>query len=91
MMRPRPAAARVRRTGIALVHEGEYVVARAGSEALFDSDAHSAASAARPSTVHLHLPVEIEVISGAAGLDLDTITEHVLNRLSLGLDGVEGG
>jgi hypothetical protein len=90
-MRPRPAAARVRRTGIALVHEGEYVVARAGAEALFDSDGDASAATARPRAVHLHLPVEIEVVLGASGLDLDEIADHVLSRLSHGLDGVEGG
>ncbi|WP_207537828.1 hypothetical protein [Sabulicella rubraurantiaca] len=81
MISPRPSA-RVRRTGIALVHEGEVILPAPGSEALVERGL-----AAGPAAVHYHFPVEIEVTSGGAPLDLDALAEHVLARLSHGLDG----
>ncbi len=77
---------RVRRTGIALVHEGEMILPAPGSEALIERG-----SAAGPAAVHYHFPVEIEVVSGAGALDLDELAEHVLARLSHGLDGATEG
>lgn len=79
-------AARVRRTGLALVHEGEMVLPAPGSEALLER-----ATASGPAAVHYHFPVEVELVSGEAALDLDRIAEHVLGRLSTGLDGVSEG
>ncbi|MDB5370571.1 MAG: hypothetical protein JWP20_2129 [Roseomonas sp.] len=79
-------SARVRRTGIALVHEGEIILPAPGSEALLERG-----TASGPAAVHYHFPVEIEIISGGAAIDLDAVAEHVLARLSHGLDGTGEG
>ena len=50
---------RVRETGIALVHEGEYIMPAAGSEALIEP-----AALGSPATVNYYFPVEI-VIAGS--------------------------
>ena len=75
-------AARVRRTGIALVHAGELVLPAAGSEAQAE-----AAGEADRTTIHYHFPVEIEVVTVGEGVDHDLIAERTLERLLLGLQG----
>lgn len=72
--------ARVRRTGIALVHEGELVLPAAGSEAQSEvvlADARS--------VIHYHFPVEIEVRAPAEGPDPDELFEEMLDRLARAL------
>ncbi|GAA4878616.1 hypothetical protein [Actinomycetospora straminea] len=75
--------ARVGRTGIALVHEGELVLPAAGSEA----QAEQALEDER-GVVTYFFPVEIEVRSAASDLDLDSVADRVLSRLAQGLEGV---
>jgi hypothetical protein len=70
-------AARVTRTGIALVHEGELVLPAAGSEA----QAVQVGDDAR-STIHYYFPVEIEVVSGGKALDPQDIADLALERLA---------
>lgn len=78
-------AARVSRTGIALVHAGELVLPAAGSEAQAE-----AAGESDRTTIHYHFPVEIEVVAvGRAESDHDLIAERTLERLLLGLQGEE--
>lgn len=79
------AAARVRRTGIALVHAGELVLPAAGSEAQAE-----AVIASDRTTIHYHFPVEIEVVSVGAVADHDLIAERTLERLLNGLQSEEG-
>jgi hypothetical protein len=81
-----PRAARVRRTGLALVHAGELVLPATGSEA----EAEWVAASDR-TTVQYHFPVEIEVVSGGRALDLDQIADRTLERLLHGLEGAEEG
>jgi hypothetical protein len=81
-----PRAARVRRTGLALVHAGELVLPAAGSEA----EAEWVAASDR-STVQYYFPVEIEVVSGGRAIDLDHIADRTLERLLHGLEGAEEG
>jgi hypothetical protein len=64
---------RVERTGIALVHQGEYVVPAAGSTAVI--------SGGGP-VVHYHFPVEIEVV-GAVD---DAVVAQVARRVFAELD-----
>ncbi len=78
-------AARVRRTGIALVHAGELVLPAAGSEAQAE-----AVIVSDRTTIHYHFPVEIEVVSFGAGADHDLIAERTLERLLSGLQSEEG-
>lgn len=67
---------RVASTGLKLLHEGEYVVPAAGSEAVFAS--------ADDDGVHYHFPVEIDVRrsqtaapSPTGGLSLDALAAHL--------------
>jgi hypothetical protein len=75
-------AARVLRTGIALVHEGELVLPAAGSEA----EAERVADDDR-AVIHYHFPVEIEVLS-APPIDTESVVREALRRLAQGLRSV---
>ena len=73
-------AARILRTGIALVHEGELVLPAAGSEAQAERVAEDARS-----VIHYHFPVEIEVRAAPDPVDAEAIIEAALRRLASGL------
>lgn len=75
--RRRPRAARVRRTGIALVHEGELVMPAAGSEAQADRVIGDSRN-----TIHYHFPVEIEVRNLVSGSDANTLIQQVLHTVA---------
>lgn len=70
---PGPAT-RVERTGIALVHEGEFVVAAPDGEAT--STGNVGRRGGGPTEIHYWFPVQIEVI----GLD-DSTTNAVVERV----------
>jgi hypothetical protein len=74
----RPRAARVRQTGIALVHEGELVLPAAGSEA----EAERVLADSR-NTIHYHFPVEIEVRYVQGDTDVEALIERVMNNLAM--------
>lgn len=74
-------AARVSRTGIALVHEGELVLPAAGSAV----EAEQVAEDAR-TTIHYHFPVEVEVLPAVSSIDVDAIIDRALLRLTEGLE-----
>ncbi|MEV7280375.1 hypothetical protein [Streptomyces sp. NPDC093111] len=69
------AGDRVERTGIALVHEGEYIVPAPGSEAVVShrSDAGQ--------VVHYHFPVEVEVVGALQDHHVRRIAAHVFEEL----------
>jgi hypothetical protein len=76
-------AARVTRTGIALVHEGELVLPAAGSEAeaeIVDSDSRS--------VIHYYFPVEIEVRASGGEIDIDEIVDRTLDRFAQSMSGL---
>jgi hypothetical protein len=73
-------AARVTRTGIALVHEGEIVLPATGSEA----DAERVLEDAR-SSVTYYFPVEIEVLDLVQPVDVEAVISETLVRLAQGL------
>lgn len=75
--RRRPRAARVRRTGIALVHAGELVIPAAGSEA----EAERVIGDSR-NTIHYHFPVEIEVRHVESGADAEALIQQVLHTIA---------
>lgn len=81
--RPGGSAARIRRTGLALVHEGELVLPAAGSEAQAERVADDARA-----VIHYHFPVEIEVRAGGAQIDESRIADLALTRLAESLDGL---
>jgi hypothetical protein len=75
-----PGVARVARTGIALVHEGELILSAPGSDAEFeqvDSDSRT--------VVQYFFPVEIEVCASAAPIDVDHLANLTLGRLAMHL------
>lgn len=69
-------AARVTRTGIALVHEGELVLPAGGSEAEAEAVAADAAT-----IVQYFFPVEIEVRTVGTEVDSDAIVDAALDSL----------
>ncbi|WP_322762460.1 hypothetical protein [Frankia sp. Cr2] len=75
-------AARVTRTGLALVHAGELVLPAAGSEA----EAERVAGDDR-AVIAYHFPVEIEVVGGGAEIDADRLADLALSRLAEHLEG----
>ena len=70
-------AARVKETGIALVHAGEVVLPAAGSEA----QAERVSSDAR-TVIEYHFPVEIEVRAAPEAGDSEELVNEVLRRLT---------
>jgi len=79
----RPRAARVRRTGIALVHAGELILPAAGSEAQADR-----VEADERNTIHYYFPVEIEVRTTPATVDIDDVVQQTLNRLAAQIENM---
>lgn len=71
------AAARVTRTGIALVHEGEIVLPAAGSEAQAEQVLDDANG-----SIQYVFPVEVEVVTGSAQLDPHHIADLALDKLA---------
>lgn len=74
-------AARVTRTGLAVVHQGELVLPAAGSEAQAERVLDDARS-----TIHIHIPVEIEVRAAPDPLDPEDVIRQVLHRLAATLE-----
>lgn len=72
---------RVERTGIALVHEGEYVVPAPGSGAVF-GPADPKGSSGR---VTWSFPVEVEVVGQLSDSQLDAVARHVFDELDTAL------
>jgi hypothetical protein len=68
------AGGRVERTGIALVHEGEYVVPAPGSAAVLGP-------VAATSTVTYTFPVEVEVVGALGEEHLRAVARHVFDEL----------
>lgn len=75
---------RVERTGIALVHEGEYVMPAPGSEAVISPPA--AGPAGQPVT--WSFPVEVEVVGELSEEHLQAVARHVFEELDTALRGV---
>lgn len=76
-------AARVRRTGIALVHEGELILPAADSEAEAERVSDDALA-----TINYYFPVEIEVRGEASAPDPEEIVQETLRRLARSLRSV---
>ncbi|MDV5143353.1 hypothetical protein R1T08_03305 [Streptomyces sp. SBC-4] len=72
---PSAAGDRVERTGIALVHEGEYIVPAPGSEAVVSHRSDAA------QVVHYHFPVEVEVVGALQEHHVRRIAAHVFEEL----------
>jgi hypothetical protein len=74
--------ARVVRTGIALVHEGELVLPAAGSAAQAEQVLDD-----ERAVISYHFPVEIEVRGAPPGVDVEDLADRVLRRLAQAVDG----
>lgn len=70
-------AKRVLETGIALVHEGEFVLPAAGSEARAELVADDARA-----VIEYHFPVEIEIRGAGQPVDMAEITRYVCERVA---------
>jgi hypothetical protein len=79
-MRGFDAGGRVERTGIALVHEGEYVLPAVGSEALI------APADGTGTTVTYHFPIEIEVVGTLDEAAVRAVSDRVFAELARELD-----
>lgn len=66
---------RVDRTGIALVHEGEYIVPEAGSAAVLSRRAGAG------TVVNYHFPVEVEVVGALQSHHIQRVADHVFAEL----------
>ena len=76
-------AARVTRTGIALVHEGELILPAAGSEAEGERVANDSRAA-----VHYYFPIEIEVRAAPDPVDSEEIIQRTLARFAQYLENI---
>lgn len=79
----RGRVSRIGRTGLALVHEGEWVVAGAGSAAAADEAVDE-----ERTVVQYHFPVEIEVVDVTSTVDPDAVVDLTLGRLAEHLEGL---
>jgi hypothetical protein len=74
------AGGRVERTGIALVHEGEYIMPAPGSEAVI-----SPTDAQAGQVVNYYFPIEIEVVGALSDIHLERIADRVFTQLDTAL------
>lgn len=75
-------AARVERSGIALVHEGELIVPAPGAAAdLGPGGAAGSADHGGPTEVHYWFPVQVEVV-GLDGPTADAVVARVFDELA---------
>ncbi len=77
------AADRIERTGIALVHEGEWIVPAPGSAAELRADAR--APAPRGQVVNYHFPVEVELVGELSERQRRALADHVYDELDAAL------
>ena len=68
---------RVERTGIALIHEGEYVVPAPGSEAVIGPIPDSPGGP----VLNFYFPIEIEVVGEPTQQQKRSIADHVYSEL----------
>jgi hypothetical protein len=64
---------RVERTGIALVHEGEYIVPQAGSEAVVSPPGEA--------VVNYYFPVQVEVVGSLPDGEVQRVAGYVFDQL----------
>ncbi len=72
---PAPPGDRVERTGIALVHEGEFIVPAAGSEALLTPVTGSGP------VVNYYFPVEVELVGDVDAAVVNRVVARVFAEL----------
>ena len=75
------AGGRVRETGLALVHEGEYILPAAGSEAVLEPT-----GASGPVVVNYYFPVEIVIVGSLPEEERAAIETRIWEGLSAALE-----
>ena len=68
---------RVERTGIALVHEGEYIMPAPGSEARISGEAQDDGM-----VINYYFPVEIEIIGALSDEQIRRVSNYVFDELT---------
>jgi hypothetical protein len=76
---------RVERTGIALVHEGEYIAPAPGSEAVISPGQADSPQQGMTWT----FPVEVEVVGELSEDHLQAVAKHVFDELDIALRAVK--
>jgi hypothetical protein len=77
---------RVERTGLALVHEGEYVVPAPGSEAVVAPEGEEVGR-----VVNYYFPVEVEIVGELGPEHMEAVAQYVYDDLTNQLDGASQG
>ena len=73
---------RVERTGIALVHEGEYIYPSPGSEALITSEAGEMQG---NQVINYYFPVEVEIVGTLSNSEMQRVAQYVYEELTSAL------
>lgn len=73
---------RVERTGIALVHEGEYIYPAPGSEALIMSDTEEMQG---DQVINYYFPVEVEIVGTLGNSEMQRVAQYVYDELTSAL------
>lgn len=77
------AGGRVEQTGIALVHEGEYIYPAPGSEARILPDMQSTAGS---QVINYHFPVEIVVVGTLSDAEMQRVVDFVSDAMTTALE-----
>jgi hypothetical protein len=72
----------VERTGLAVVHEGEYIVPAPGSEAVVAPEGEQTGR-----VVNYYFPVEIEIVGELGPQHMEAVAQYVYDDLTNQLDG----
>jgi hypothetical protein len=75
-MSPYQSGTRVKETGVALVHEGEYIMPASGSEATFDSPRGT-----QSAVINYYFPVEIVFVGRMPEQERADLEANILDRL----------
>lgn len=76
---------RVEKTGIALVHEGEYIYPASGSEAHISASTQMIGG----QVIHYYFPVEIVVVGTLGDAEMKRVAEYVYDEISTTLQGFQ--
>lgn len=74
---------RVEQTGIALVHEGEYIYPAPGSEARISQDMQGISGS---QVINYYFPIEIEVVGTLSDAKLQRIVDFVSDAMTTALE-----
>jgi hypothetical protein len=73
---------RVERTGMALVHEGEYIYPAPDSEALITSDSEGMQG---NQVINYYFPVEVEIVGTLSNSEMQRVAQYVYDELTSAL------